>query len=306
MRFVALLVAAIVAVVAGIFALQLSRKTQDVAVEKAAGAQQGPAVTTVEVLVARQPVEVGTILEEAMIDKQPWPSHLVLDGFIVAGSADSNLVGRVARASFQVNEPITRSKVANPNDPSFLAANLPEGMRAITIATDAISGVAGYIFPGDRIDIVMTHNIPTDLRNRAQRVFRPNEKPDVSEVLVADVRVLAVNVRQPSGREASSSTPSSITVAVTEKDAQTIRLAEKVGSISLALRPLRDDGESAPAPVQLPSLTQINNSTGSGFGGVRIIRGTSESGGGVVTRDVTADLDPTSPLASPTVSMPAQ
>ncbi len=299
MRFVALLVAAIVAVVAGIFALQVSRKTQDVAVQKVA--QQTPAVTTVEVIVARQPIEVGTILEESMIDKQPWPSHLVLEGFITSDSKDANLVGRVARSAFQANEPITRNKVANPNDPSFLAANLPPGMRAITLATDAISGVAGYIFPGDRIDIVMTHNIPTDIRNRSQRVFRPSEKPDISEVLVADVRVLAVNVRQPGGKEASSSTPSSITVEVSEKDAQSIRLAEKVGALSLALRPLKSDGEVAAAPVQLPSLTQVNSASGSGYAGVRIIRGAGEGDSAVRTSMPSGEVAPLSP---PPAQMP--
>jgi pilus assembly protein CpaB len=276
MRFVALLVAAIVAGVAGVFALQMSKKAQPNPDQQSSVAQQGPAVATVEVLVARSPIEVGTILEESMIDKQPWPSHLVLDGFITVGSKDSNLVGRVARASFQANEPIIRSKVANPNDPSFLAANLPEGMRAITMATDAISGVAGYVFPGDRVDIVITHNIPGDMQNRANRSMRVNNKPDVSEVLIADIRVLAVNVRQPSGREAASSTPSSITLEVAEKDVQAIRLAEKIGTLSLALRPLKDKQDQIPDPIQSSKLTNVRLFGGDDTGGVRIVRGAGE------------------------------
>lgn len=274
MRFVALLVAAIVAVVAAIAVLKMSGGSSAPNAQPAA-AQSVP-VTTSEVLVARQPIEMGTIIDDAMIDKQPWPSHLVLDGFIIAGSEAANLSGKVARATFQAGEPIMASKIANPKDPSFLAAGLPEGMRAISVATDAISGIAGYVFPGDRVDVILTHNIPNDVQTRTDKSVRVVNKPDVAEILVADVKVLAVNVRQLSGKESASSTPSSITLAVTEPDAQAIRLAEKVGTLSLALRPLKDDPTKEPHPTTSTTLTQVKIYGGQATGGVRVVRGAGD------------------------------
>jgi len=276
MRFVALLVAAVIAVVAGIAALQMSGEKTPSQTPQTTASTQNPSVSTVEVMVARQPIEVGTILEQAMIDKQPWPSHLLLDGFITSDNADANLVGKVARASFQANEPITRSKIANPNDPSFLAAALPEGMRAVTLATDAISGVAGYVFPGDRVDVILTHNIPNDIQVRTDKSVRQSNKPDVAEILIANVRVLAVNVRQLSGKEAASSTPSSITLEVAEKDAQSVRLAEKVGTLSLALRPLKDGDHMNPDPTKSIALTNVKIYGTQSTSGVRIVRGAND------------------------------
>src|SRR5690349_10888639 len=105
MRFVVLLIAAIIAIAAGIAALQMTGK--NVAGNKQT--VQTPAanqpVRTVEVLVARSAVPVGTVIDESMIDKQPWPEHLVLEGFIVGGESDSNLIGKVARAPFEAREP---------------------------------------------------------------------------------------------------------------------------------------------------------------------------------------------------------
>jgi len=275
MRFVALLVAAIVAVVAGIAVLKMSGGSSTPASNSQPATAQAVPVTTSEVLVARQPIEVGTIIEESMIDRQPWPSHLVLDGFIIAGTEQANLAGKVARATFQAGEPIMSSKIANPNDPSFLAAGLPEGMRAITIATDAISGVAGYVFPGDHVDVILTHNIPNDIKSRNDKNVRVANKPEVAEILVPDVRVLAVNVRQLSGKEAATSTPSSVTIAVNEDAAQSIRLAEKIGTLSLALRPLKDDPTKEPHPTVSAGLTQVKI-YGQSTGGVRVIRGAGE------------------------------
>lgn len=274
MRFIALLVAAVIAVVAAVAVLKMSSPSSPTAQTQATN--QAPSISTIEILVAREAIDIGSVLEEIMIDRQPWPSHLLLDGFITAGSDDSNLVGKVARANFQKGEPITRNRIANPNDPSFLAANLPKGMRAVTMATDAISGVAGYVFPGDRVDVILTHNIPGDIAAQNSTTYRNTNKPDVSEILVSDARVLAVNVRQISARESASSTPSSITLEVKEVDAQSLRLGEKVGSLSLALRPLKDGDEEKLEPTKSISLTNIKVFGPQNTGGVRVIRGVGD------------------------------
>jgi pilus assembly protein CpaB len=271
MRFVLLLIAGVIAVVAAVAVLQMSGKNPQIPQIASAPAAQNSSnnVATVEVLVAREAVPVGTTLTEAMVDKQPWPAHLVLEGFITTESKEgANIVGHVARMPFQSREPFMRSKLANPNDPSFLAANLPAGMRAVALATDAISGVAGYVFPGDRVDILLTHSIPEALAARAGDKTMGTGRPSVTETLIPNVRVLAVNVRPAPGKEGQvPTTPSSITVEVGEVYAQQIKLAEKNGTLSLALRSLKDrDDRELVKPAMVADLTQVR---------VSIIRGAS-------------------------------
>jgi pilus assembly protein CpaB len=274
MRFVALLIAAVIAIGAGVFALKMSSRKPAPAVAQ----KVQPPVETMLVYVAREPIEVGTVLQESMIDTQPWPAHLVLDGFITTTGKDSNLIGRVTRASFQPNEPITRNKVANPNDPNFLAAMLAPGMRAITLAVDPVSGVAGYLFPGDRVDVILTHNIPGEQRADEDRNYRiVRDRPEASEVVAMNVRVLAVNARMPTGKDPLTVKTTSATLEVSEAQAQALKLAEKRGNVALALRPLKDEPNPVqPAPVRASGISQVE-SGGEETTGVKIVRGTDRN-----------------------------
>jgi pilus assembly protein CpaB len=215
--------------------------------------------------VARQEIPIGTALTDAMVDRQPWPRNLVLDGFITADSANANVAGKVARADFKAREPLLATKLASKDDASFLAAALPHGMRAVTLAVDQVTGVAGYVFPGDRVDVILTHSIG---EGRAEAMSAVGAS--VSEVVLADVRVLAVNSRKsvapadsrlPMGaaNAAADDVPANITVEVSQHDVQRLRLAEKNGSISLALRPAVDNVEEEPVkPVALDDITALS------------------------------------------------
>jgi pilus assembly protein CpaB len=281
MRFLLLFIAAVIAVFAGIAAMHLSSPTPAANTASMAMQPASGKVATVDVLVAREAIAPGTVITSAMFDKQPWPEHLVLDGFIVSGTPAANIVGKVARTSFQAREPLLSNKLAPMNESGFLAANLPSGMHAITIPTDAITGVAGFVFPGDHVDILFTHNIPGDLKAEASAdsaaAARPaSDRPGYAEVLAANIPVLAINLREqdekdnsgaaPVASAAASITPSSMTLQVTELQAEQIRLAEKVGTLSVSLRSLhdRDDNTTAP-PTSLASLTQqtVNQCTAS-------------------------------------------
>ncbi len=282
MRFILLLVAAVIAVVAGVTALKWSGQNTPPAQQTATSQLSQPRsgnVSTVEILVARDQIPVGAVIKETMLDRQPWPAHLVLSGFAVVGDSDSNVIGQVARTTFLPHEPILKSRLGNPNDPSFLAATLPAGMRAITIATDTVSGVAGYVFPGDRVDILITHNVPLEAkRQRGSKASAQSAKPAFSEVLVSNARVLAVNLREAPGKEGTHAVvnPANVTVAVPDAVAQQIRLAEKLGTLSLTLRSLKDLEEYAqPDPTSLESVTQVNLWQ-SGSSSVRIVRGAGD------------------------------
>lgn len=262
MRYIILVVIVLIAAVAGVAALKLTDANQVPPQAAPIAIQQGapePQLQTVDVLVARAPIEVGAVVDDTMVDKQPWPKHLVLEGFVVAGSPEANVNGMVARSTFQAREPFIISKLANPNDANFLAASLPKGMRAITIPVDIITGVAGYVFPGDRVDVIVTHQLPSPIEDipggsRPQADF-------ATEVLTPNIRVLAVNARTvvDTSREGQKGpqqapgpvNPTSVSLEVTREDAQRIRLAEKTGSLSLVLRPI---SETVEAGIPMPAL----------------------------------------------------
>ena len=221
-------------------------------------------VPTVDVYVASRKIQIGEIIDQQMIDRQAWPQHLVGPGFVKAGKEVAPIVGMVARAPFEPREVLLESKLANPEDPSFIAASIPEGMRAVTISVDPVTGLAGFVYPGDRVDVLITHELLTkgqagvesdeeDEKNRR----RPEEKK-TTEVLVSDIRVLAVNnlavvtgEEKPRDRQ-----PSSITLEVSQDDAQRLRLGERKGELSLALRSLYDDKKEYARPTAEDDLTR--------------------------------------------------
>lgn len=219
------------------------------------------------VYVAKQEIPVGTIIEQSMLDKQTWPKHLVGAGFIVAsGDKAPNIVGMVARSYFQPREVLMRSKLANPKDPSFLAATLAAGKRAVSISVNGVTSVSGFIYPGDRVDVLLTHSIISDKEKQAADLTEDKDDDikgsydrTATEILVPDVRVLAVDQKAQAGQtdgKKKRRLPSNITLELGQSDAQRVRLAEREGEISLALRSLKDKGASWVRPSVDEDLTR--------------------------------------------------
>jgi Flp pilus assembly protein CpaB len=274
---------------------------------------------TASVWVARAYIPPGTQITEAMIDRQPWPRNLVLDSFIISDNP-ADVVGKVTRSSIQPQEPLLITKLADIDDAGFLAASLPEGMRAITISIDAITGVAGFVFPGDHIDILFTHSIPSkgasaaapkapalggmfgQLIGNAGGMGSMPGSASVAEVLAKNIPVLAVNVRKDTSPTLSSSAagliptpeklmsgmmnggegaPTNLTLQVTEQQAQQIRLAERVGNLSVSLRSIHDHlGIGDSEPTRLPDVTRVksNQMTASiETDEVKVIRGRTDA-----------------------------
>jgi pilus assembly protein CpaB len=222
-----------------------------------------------------------------MVGAQPWPQHLLLDGFILA-DGKTNLVGMVTRAPLQQNEPVTTSKVANPNDPNFLAGELPKGMRVVTIPVNETDGVAGFVFPGDHVDVIYTHDINTweyppsnssaNVSGLASAAQKTSET--VTETLLTNVKILAIDQRSSAAGATDAKgvlvVPKSASLMVSQADAQRVRLAQKTGTVSLALRALADK-ESAD-PLVLTKKKDISQSVDGGGAdsssdGVKIVRG---------------------------------
>lgn len=272
MKFVFYSIITILAIVASVVAFKLSdssipQSNTPTVVTKEIN------IKTVDVLVARVNIPIGTIIDNSMLDKQPWPENLVLESFILGDESGQELVGKVARSAISAHEPFMKSKIANPNDPGFLAAGLPAGMRAITVATDAVAGIAGFIFPGDHVDLLFTHDVK-DGSGTA-----PSGKPSVTEVIASNVKVLAINLRDDGLPKNSSASPNSVTLEVTEEQAQQFRLAEKNGTLSFSLRSIHDNSRNSPTPTTISDLS--HNSSQSDI--LSVVRGPGGNATGRIT-----------------------
>ncbi len=243
-----------------------------------------PPVKTVNIYVASQPIPIGTTITQDMIGIQPWPEHLVLDGFIHADGGPS-IIGEVARAPFQAQEPFLSSKLANPSDPNFLAGSLPKGMRVLTIQTNEIEGIAGFIFPGDHIDVLLTHQIQKWVSPPASvggKALAPHQEADaVTETLLTNVLVLAVDQHSTSSNAVDKNgnliIPRSISLMVSPTDAQRLRLGAQKGTLTLALRSLQDKESADPLTITTSSdITQAGDPgavNGGGPTSVMVVRG---------------------------------
>src|SRR5688500_12346014 len=143
-----------------------------------------------EILVATRPLPVGTIIDAEAFRYQPWPQGLVQEAYYVRGAAGvdpQSLIGTVVRTEISAGQPVTRGAVIRPGERGFLAAALGAGMRAVTVGVSTTSGVAGFVFPGDRVDIVLTQEVSGgEGSGPALRV---------SETINRNIRVLAVDQR---------------------------------------------------------------------------------------------------------------
>ena len=209
-----------------------------------------------EVLVATRSLPIGTIIDAEAFRYQPWPEGLIQDAYFVQGeqNADpSSLIGTVVRTEITAGEPLTRGAVIRPGERGFLAAALGPGMRAVTVAVSATSGVAGFVFPGDRVDLVLTQQVEGDDDEDGPPLR-------VSETIIRNIRVLAVDqrldARDEEGNQIAQNT-STVTFEATPRIAEKIAVAQTIGQLSLSLRSLADNSAEleraiAAGEVQVP------------------------------------------------------
>ncbi len=231
---IALLVGALAtAAVSAIAARNMFASTAPQAVA-AVGEQQpvgGP-----EILVATKALPVGTILDPESFRYQPWPKDLVQDAYYLRGEADpAKLAGTVVRYEITAGQPLTKGAVVAPGDRGFLAAALGPGMRAVTVSVSTSSGVAGFIFPGDRVDLMLT-----------QDVAGGGDGPPLkaTETIVRNLRVLATDQRTTSTGEDGKTavqTFSTVTMEATPRIAEKIQVAQSIGALSMSLRSIADN-----------------------------------------------------------------
>ncbi len=199
--------------------------------EAAAEVPKGP-----KVLVAQRALPVGTIVTADSVAFQLWPKEMVQQAYFIDGEADMNkLLGTVVRYPITAGQPVTQGGLVAPGDRGFLAAALGPGMRAITIPVSAKTGVGGFVFPGDHVDLMLTQTV----------TGRDGGSPlKATETILRNVRVLATDHSTETEIEDGKTVVRAfrtVTLEVTPKIAEKIAVAQTIGSLSLSLRSLADN-----------------------------------------------------------------
>jgi len=184
------------------------------------------------VLVAAKALPAGSFIKADHLKWQAWPESGVTDAYAVKGKRDEkDFIGAVVRSAITAGEPLTDARLVHPGDRGFLAAVLDPGKRAISVPVNATTGIAGFIFPGDWVDVILTVRfVPTEGEAKG-------ETRHFSETLLTDVRVLAVDqaVENKKGEPVLAKTA---TLEVDPKQAEKVAIGLEMGGLSLSLHSL--------------------------------------------------------------------
>ncbi|WP_027055008.1 Flp pilus assembly protein CpaB [Mesorhizobium erdmanii] len=197
------------------------------------------------VVVAAVPLKFGDALSADKLREIAWPAGAVPAGaFKTTKEALAGDGTRQALQMISANEPILASKITGPGQRATLSAVLGEGMKAVSIRVNDVLGVAGFVFPGDRVDVLLT------------RTVRDSDGVDKSfvDVLLQSMKVLAVDQVADESKD-SPTVVKSVTLEASTKDAQKLTLAAGAGQLSLALRQAAASKGETTERVTLSDLT---------------------------------------------------
>jgi pilus assembly protein CpaB len=179
---------------------------------------------------------VGTILDPTAFRFQPWPKELMENSYYLQQSTNiQTLAGQVVRNAISAGQPLTIGSLIKPGERGFLAAALGPGMRAVTVPVSVNTSVAGFVFPGDRIDLMLTQSVPGGGDGLPLKV---------SETFLRNLRVLATDQRMDAlGADGKPVVQpyANVTLEVTPKIAEKLSVAQTIGSLSLSLRSIADN-----------------------------------------------------------------
>jgi pilus assembly protein CpaB len=214
---------------------------RNVKVEAAVPAPSKPATM---ILVARGELHSGQFVRPENLRWQAWPDNAVSQSYILSGQHHlEDYVGAVVRNAIGDGEPITESRVVRPGDRGFLAAVLSPGFRAVTVPVTPSSGLAGFVFPGDHVDVILSF-ILTDINVPSGERGDPIHQHHTGETVLSDVRVLALDQRA-DDQSKEVSVAKTATLEVTPKQAEAIAVVQELGKLSLSLRSLGQDEADA-------------------------------------------------------------
>ncbi len=186
-----------------------------------------------KIMVAAKALPMGTILKPEDVKYAEWPEEATdatfyRDGAAIAGG----IAGKVVKVAVMAGQPVSSASIVGPGERGFLAAVLRPGMRAVSVSVNPTSGVAGFLFPGDRVDVLLTNEITGQSGLQVKG----------SETILENVRIIAVD-QTTNDTDRIAGLRSTVTFEVQPKYVELINVARRLGEISLSLRPLAQTDE---------------------------------------------------------------
>lgn len=255
------------------------------AVEAATPAPPPPARTSV--LAWSRNVTAGTLIKPEDIGVTDLPANALPPGIRPdTVQARSELIGAMVRRNVLAQGPLLGAEVLRPTDGGFLAAVLAPDHRAASVAVDAVSGTAGLIWPGDRVDLILTQEITDQSMPLGRRTF--------GETVLKDVRVIAVDQQLAQGTSPDVGTTSqqsnrTVTLEVLPEAAERVAVAVRLGKVSLTVRAAT---VARAAPADADSAVAVNDPS-------RPVGPTSAASGRLPSASGTAALPAGQGLKSP-------
>ena len=229
--------------IARIVVLAIALSAGGVAAYLASGSDNKPApaepvaqLHTVDILVAKADIGLGQTLTSNDVQWQTWPASTASSNFIRRSDradAITQIAGSIARAPFIAGEPIREAKLVKADGSGFMAAILPTGMRAVSTEISPETGAGGFILPNDRVDVILSRRQKNPDRSSSNDIV-------VSEILLANIRVLAIDQAPKEKDGANSVIGRTVTLELRPQQAPILAAARQAGTLSLALRSIAD------------------------------------------------------------------
>lgn len=192
------------------------------------------------IVVANELMPFGRRITANYLKVIPWPAgDIPVGAFSTVEELTNEKDVRVVLQAIQLNEPVLKTKISDPGGRATLSAVIDETMRAVTIRVNDVFGVAGFVLPSDRVDILLTRSI--------------NEQP-TTNILIQNVRVLAID-QTSSNEKDNPKVAEAVTLEVSPTQAQKLALSASVGTLSLALRNRANTDLSASRAMRLGDLS---------------------------------------------------
>ena len=222
-------------------------------------AQKKP-LATQTIVVAAKPLRFGAELSGMSLREIPWTQDAVPPGAF-SKISDLTSTRRVVLTAIEANEPILSSKITGSGQRATLSAVLADGMKAVTIRVNDVEGVAGFLLPGDHVDVVLTR--------------QQDKTVAAADIVLQNVRVLAVD-QIADERAEKPSVAKAVTLEVEVTAAQKLALAATVGTLSLALRKA---GEATALNTRRITLSDLpkSSTTDDRYTTIAVVRGAQRS-----------------------------
>jgi pilus assembly protein CpaB len=192
------------------------------------------AAPSVQVLVARNALRTGQLIKPEDLRWQAWPQGALPQTYIIEGKRQlTDFVGAVARTSFRVGQPLVDTDIVMPGSRGFLAAVLRPGLRAVSVPATATSAVSGFIYAGDRVDVLLTHALKSE----------KGDEHHATETILRNARVIAMDQKLDFAPGDKPDVAKTATLELTAKQTEIVTLGVKMGELSLVLRSLQDEEE---------------------------------------------------------------